>query len=274
MEDAVHALRDWTPGDPASATTLQRLDAEPALYEVVASQQSATEQFLVAADRGAPSLMTGTNRAAGIHLRLDPSVRTFHLRMSSAVTYAWAGHWLVGRGASPDALAVYHPVPADPYGLGSPHEFSGLLDGGDYAFARPGDGATLRVEERIRRSGSRYMLLGRQMAYSCGSSGGEREANWALLLDRHPRASGRRFLLQLETIHLHSATYSITEGGFPTKRQAEGVLRRIDPRAPAPMPATDPATGLAPVRQPLPPRTAGQAFRPPPATSPPRRERR
>ncbi|MCG6496970.1 hypothetical protein [Kitasatospora sp. A2-31] len=274
MEDAVHALRDWTPGDPASAITLQRLDTEPALYEVVASQQSATEQFLVAADRGAPSLMTGTNRAAGIHLRLDPSVRTFHLRMSSAVTYAWAGHWLVGRGASPDALTVYHPVPAHPYGLGSPHEFSGLLDGGDYAFARPGDGATLRVEDRIRRSGSRYMLLGRQMAYPCGSSGGEREANWALLLDRHPRASGRRFLLQLETIHLHSATYSITEGGFPTKRQAEGVLRRIDPRAPAPMPATDPATGLAPVRQPLPPRTAGQAFRPPSATSPPRSGRR
>ncbi|MFB7672692.1 hypothetical protein ACFC26_14905 [Kitasatospora purpeofusca] len=263
MEEAVHALRDWKPGDPASATTLQRLYVEPALYEVVASQQSTTEQFLVAADRGAPSAMTGTNRAAGIHLRLDPAARTFHLRMSSAVTYAWAGHWLVERGASPDALAAYHPVPADPYGLGSPHEPTGLLDGGDYAFARPGDGATLLVEDRIRRSGSRYTLLGRQMAYSGGSSGGEREANWALLLDRHPRASGRRFLLQLETVHLRNATYTLAEGAFPTERQAREWIDRLDSRNVAPPPATDPATGLHTAARRPAQRSDGTAFQPP-----------
>ncbi|MFF2041820.1 hypothetical protein ACFVVX_15435 [Kitasatospora sp. NPDC058170] len=244
----------------------------PDIYTVVASHQSPdrTEQFIVAADRSAASAMTGTDRATAVHLRLDPDARTCHLRMDSAVTYAWAGHWLVQRGADPRALAAYRTVPADPYNLGPEEEFNGLLDGGDYVFTRPGDGTTLRIENRIRRSGSRYVLLGRQMAYSYGFSGGEREANWALLLDRHPLATGRRFLLQLETIHLRSATYSIAEGGFPTKQEAEGVLRRIDPRAVAPMPATDPVTGLAPARQPVPPRTAGQAFRPLPPTGPAR----
>ncbi|GJF32638.1 hypothetical protein KNE206_53380 [Kitasatospora sp. NE20-6] len=246
MKNRVDALRGWTPEDSVSADVLEWLRLVPDFYEVIASDRSAdgAEQFVVAADWSAPSAMTGTNRAAAFHIRLEPAERTCRLRMTTTPTFAWAGHWLVQRGANRRMLAEYHPRPVDPYGLGPDHELR-MLDGGDYAFARPAEGPTRLVEDRIRRSGDRYRHLGRQLAYSAHAAGGDREATWVLLLDQHPRATGRRFLVQLETTDLASLTYTLTEGAWPTRRQAEDWIEAVGAYHVPPTPVVDPVSGLA-----------------------------
>ncbi|MGW2545032.1 hypothetical protein ACWC5I_30185, partial [Kitasatospora sp. NPDC001574] len=185
MKETIDALEDWTADDAQGLAHLRRLWLMADCYKIVGSHQRAhgTEQFLVAADLLAPSAMTGAARAAAVHLRLDPATQSCHVRMTSAVTFAWAGHWLVQRGADPRVLADYLPVPSDPYCLGPQDSPEGLLDGGDYWITRPGDAPTRLIEDRVRRSGDRYRLLRRQMAYSGRSTGDAREANWVLLLD-------------------------------------------------------------------------------------------
>ncbi|MFC9331700.1 hypothetical protein [Kitasatospora sp. NPDC057015] len=248
MKKTIDALEGWTADDAEGAAHLRWLWLMADCYETVGFHQHSygTEQFFVAADLLAPSAMTGSARAAAVHLRLDPATQSCHVRMISAVTFAWAGHWLVQRGTDPRALADYRPPPPDPYHLGPQESVEGLLDGGDYWITRPGDTPTRLIEDRVRRSGDRYQLLGRQMAYSGGSTDHAREANWALLLDRDPRAVGRRFLLQLETVDIRRATYTLAEGGFRTMRQALDWIDGINPLDVAPLPAVNPATGLHP----------------------------
>ncbi|MFJ4676877.1 hypothetical protein [Kitasatospora sp. NPDC088783] len=259
--------REWTASDQHSAELLRNLWWDPEQYEPVASCQNrdSSEHFIVISDALAYGMPWVEQRARGIHLRLDPAERICHVRGEAAMTYAWASHWLVQRGADPAALARYRPVPADPYGWGSDDfKATGLISAGDYRYARPGDARTRVIEERIRRSGDRYRLLGRQMAYSGNTVDDDlREAHYVLLLDNHPRAAERRFVVQLETVHRLRAVYTLDEGGFPTEKEAQEWVDRIDARDVAPLPATDPATGLPAAARRAAPAAAPPAFQPP-----------
>ncbi|MBV6695553.1 hypothetical protein KV557_00230 [Kitasatospora aureofaciens] len=271
MESVVQALRGWTPRDRQTAAAVEYLAYEPELFEVVSSHHAGidgTQQFILAFDRLTIGGPPGLHRAVAFHVDLGPLDHTCRVRQHRAPAFAWAGHWLVGQGADPRAVADYLPVPADPYNFGPHDQVEGLLFGTDYGFARPAAGPTRLIEERIRRSGDRYRILRDGPAFDACSNG-EREGNYVLLHDRSARAVGRRFVIQLETIRLTTATYSITEGGFPTLRQARDWLTRIDRTtgtAPA-LPATDPVTGLAPPQVSAPVRPVREPHLPPTATA-------
>lgn len=271
--------REWKAADEASARLLRDLWFGAEHYTVAAADQNldSTEHFIVAGSGLALDGPWAEERAAAIHLRLDPDERTCHARMAHTLTYGWAGHWLVRRGADPDALARYRPLPADPYNWGPggyDYKAEGLIAASDYWCARPGDARTRTIEDRIRRSGDRYRILTRQLAYpGCATDEDQREAHCVLLQDSHPRAAERRYVVQLETVHRLRAVYTLDEGGFRTEREAQEWLDRIDPRRVAPLPATDPSTGLpATPRHPA-SSTAPAAFRPPPTPGGSRGER-
>ncbi|MFD7645117.1 hypothetical protein ACFV4P_31195 [Kitasatospora sp. NPDC059795] len=261
--------REWKAADPASARLLRDLWFDAEHYTVAAADQNfdSTEHFIVAGCdlyAGEPWV---EERAAAIHLRLDPDERTCHARMAHTLTYGWAGHWLVRRGADPDALGRYRPLPADPYRLGVgvyDYQAEGLQTAGDYWCTRPGDARTRTIEDRIRRSGDRYQILAQRTAYPEHVTEGQREAHYVLLQDSHPRAAERRFVVQLETVDRLRALYTLDEGGFRSEREAQEWADRINPRRIAPLPATDPSTGLPAVPRHPASSTAPAAFRPPP----------
>lgn len=264
--------QQWRPDDEASAQTLRHLWFDTEHYIVVAADQNAdsTEHFIVAGNELAAGEPWVEERAAAIHVRLDPATRSCHVRKANTLTFGWAGHWLVRRGADPDALARYRPLPADPYNWGSDSydtKAEGLISASHYWYARPGDARTRAIEDRIRRSGDRYEILTRQMAYAEYATDEEREAHWVLLLDHHLHAARRRYVVQLETVHRQRALYTLDEGGFRTEKEAHAWADGIDPRRVPPLPATDPATGLptAPKRPAV--QAASAAFRPPSTTT-------
>ncbi|GAA2092063.1 hypothetical protein GCM10009759_17350 [Kitasatospora saccharophila] len=260
--------QQWKPADEASAQTLRNLWFDSEHYIVAAADQStdSTEHFVVAGCELAAGEPWVEERAVAIHVRLDPDKRTCHVRKAHTLTFGWAGHWLVRRGADPDALARYRPLPPDPYnwgGDGYDPKAEGLISASHYWYARPGDARTRTIEDRIRRSGDRYEILTRQMAYSEYATEEEREAHFVLLLDNHPRAAERRYVVQLETVHRLRAAYTLDEGAFRTEKQAQEWIDRIDPRRLAPLPATDPATGLPTAPRSTAPAAAPAAFQPP-----------
>ncbi|MGW3183273.1 hypothetical protein ACWDD9_28760 [Kitasatospora sp. NPDC001119] len=253
MKDIVQALRGWTPDDPGSEAAVEFVTLAPELSEAVSSHQVGNERFVVGFNWDTTSGPPGTHRAFGLHATFAPDTRRCHVRARSTPTFGWAGHWLVGRGADPRAVALYRPVPENPYDEPPEYRTEGLYSGTHYGLARPGGRTTRLIEDRVRRCGDRYRLLKSNNAYPSFFNG-EREATFVLLQDRHPRAVGRRFLIQLETVHVKRATYTITEGGFRTLAQARNWLERIDARAGTtpPLSATDPVTGLAPLGLPAP----------------------
>ncbi|GLW58183.1 hypothetical protein [Kitasatospora phosalacinea] len=262
----------WRPADEASSQALRRLWFDSEHYVVAAADQNgdSTEHYIVAGNELAAGEPWVEERAAAIHVRLDPDARTCHVRKAHTLTFGWAGHWLVRRGADPDALARYRPLSADPYnwgGDGYDTKAEGLISPSHYWYARPADARTRTIEDRIRRSGDRYEILTRQMAYSEYATDGEHEAHWVLLLDNHPRAAERQYLVQLETVHRSSGHYTLVEGAFPTEKEAQEWADRINPRRVAPLPATDPATGLptAPAWPAV--QAASAAFQPPGTTT-------
>ncbi|MFD7730480.1 hypothetical protein ACFV6F_08855 [Kitasatospora phosalacinea] len=264
----------WRPADETSTQTLRHLWFDSEHYKVAAADQSSdsTEHFVVTGNELAAGEPWVEERAVAIHVRLDPDARTCHVRKANTLTFGWAGHWLVRRGADPDALARYRPLPPDPYncgshGHGTDVQAEGLISASHYWYARPADARTRTIEDRIRRSGDRYEILTQQMAYSEYATDGEHEAHWVLLVDNHPRAAERQYLLQLETVHRSSGHYTLDEGAFPTEKQAHEWADRINPRRVAPLPATDPATGLpaAPKRPAV--QAASAAFQPPSTTT-------
>ncbi|MFJ7278293.1 hypothetical protein [Kitasatospora sp. NPDC098663] len=261
MNTIAQSLRGWTPDDQVSNQTFEFLTLAPELLEVVSSHRAGNQQFLVAFNWDSTS--GPWPRTYGIHLSFEPDAHQCHARVRSAPTFGWAGHWLVERGADPRAVGEFLPVSDDPYNFGPGNKPQGLLFGDNYGFARPGGRPTRLIEDRVRRSGDRYRLLASEEAYSAYFNE-EREANLVLLEDRDPRAAGRRFLIQLETIQLRTATYNIAEGGFRTMAQARHWIDQIDGRAGTvpPLPATDPVTGLSPSPVPAPVQTSGRAVQP------------
>ncbi|MFJ4676878.1 hypothetical protein [Kitasatospora sp. NPDC088783] len=261
--------QQWKPADEASGRFLRDLWFDSDHYIVVAADENSdgTEHFIVTGNE----LNMGeepwvAERAVAIHVRLDPDARTCHVRRADAFTFGWAGHWLARRGADPDALARYRPLSANPYSRGpggDDCQAEGLISPSHYWYARPGDARTRTIEDRIRRSGDRYEILTWQMAYTEHATGGERDAHLVLLLDNHPRAAERRFVVQLETVHRLRAVYTLDEGGFRTEKEAREWVDRIDARGVAPLPATDPATGLPVAARRAAPAAAPAAFQPP-----------
>ncbi|GAB7185651.1 hypothetical protein ATKI12_5482 [Kitasatospora sp. Ki12] len=258
MNTIAQSLHGWTPADPQTEAAVEFLSLAPELTEVVSSHRMGHQHFHVAFNWDTIGGPPGLPRAYGIHVSFAPETHRCRVRTRPAPTFGWAGRWLVGQGADPRAVAEYRPVPDDPYNLGPGERIEGLLSGEDYGFARPGARTTRLIEDRVRRSGDRYRILRYNSAFPAFLNG-EREANFVLLHDRHSRAVGRRFLIQLETVHMRRATYSITEGGFRTLAQARRWIDRIDAKTGTtpPLPATDPATGLAPRGLPAPLRAAG-----------------
>ncbi|MFF2746459.1 hypothetical protein ACFVVA_13035 [Kitasatospora sp. NPDC058048] len=247
MNDIAQSLRGWTPDDPGSEAAVEFVTLASELTEVVSSHQVGNERFVVGFNWDTTNGPPGTHRAFGLHASFAPDTGRCHVRARSTPTFGWAGHWLVGRGADPRAVARYRPVPENPYDEPPEYRTEGLYSGTHYGLARPGGRTTRLIEDRVRRCGDRYRILRSNSAYPSFFNG-EREANFVLLHDRHPQAVSRRFVIQLETITVKRTTYAITEGGFHTLAQARHWLDRIDARAGTvpPLPVTDPATGLAP----------------------------
>ncbi|QKW20624.1 hypothetical protein HUT16_17480 [Kitasatospora sp. NA04385] len=259
--------QQWKSADEASGRFLRDLWFDSEHYVVAAADQNSDgEHFIIAGNELAMGEPWADERAVAIHVRRDLDKRTCHVRRAHTLTYGWAGHWLVRRGADPDALARYRPLPANPYSRrpgGDDCQAEGLISASHYWYARPGDARTRTIEDRIRRSGDRYEILTRQMAYSEHATDGEREAHWVLLLDNHPRAAERRYVVQLETVHRLRAVYTLGEGAFRTEKEAQEWTYRIDARGSAPLPATDPATGLPAAPRSTGPAAAPAAFQPP-----------
>ncbi|MDH6111329.1 hypothetical protein P3T36_003352 [Kitasatospora sp. MAP12-15] len=244
MKDILDGLDGFSAADPASQSAYRDMRLFWDLYEVVSEHRSAGghDQFLVTANLTAASSMTGSPRAFAVHVHRDPQAETFSIRTNSAATFAWAGHWLVGRGADPQALARRRGEegvdPVDQiFASGEPVQ---LLGGREYADSRPADRTTRLIENRVRRSRDRYLLQGYNAMYAQYP----KDRTWVLLFDRHPRAAGRRFLLQIETVDEEKSTYTIREGAFPTKRQANDWTDQHWKQPLAGLSAVDPATGF------------------------------
>ncbi|MGW1295912.1 glycosyl hydrolase [Streptomyces sp. NPDC002533] len=200
-------LDELTPADDDSAELAERF--YPDDLSVLAHHHTAphgSHSFAIAHDRSLTWGIPGEPQVVAIAVVRDLSQSTFTMEKSRHAAVPFAQNWLVQRGCPPEHIA--------------------LGDG----FAQPADDLTLRMEQQIRVSGTRYEVLD---TYTSDSEPCE-----AWVLARDSRASEAPIRVFLQEWDLDAGTYTMREGAFTDAGTAQSWL---DDRS-APMPEP-PASG-------------------------------
>ncbi|MEY9958790.1 hypothetical protein [Streptacidiphilus sp. MAP5-52] len=234
----------WQAADPPSRHRQDLLLMDADRHSVLVRQAEEQEDFVLLAEAGpSANAYFEQPRTLAVHVVRFPETLTFSIDWHSAPTPALTVAWLVDRGAD----AAQFRVDVGPEDA-------------------PADVTSAQIEERVRRSGSRYTVVEYDDADPVRS--------WVLLHDREPAAAERPYLLQLRT-ELARGGFRVREGSFPDPQSAQQWLE--EPGHPLPPPALpDPVVSAHPAlsraqaaRGPVPAgtRAAGIAAAPPPPTS-------
>ncbi|WEV29132.1 glycosyl hydrolase [Streptomyces sp. 71268] len=159
--------------------------------------------YVVAYDRSITWGLPGQPQIAAIKVARDLAQATYTLEMAYHATVPFAQNWLIERGCRAEPISA--------------------LDGD---LMQPADDRTVRVEQQIRDSGTRYEVLG-----SWTSDFAPCET-WTLTRDSDSEQAPIRLFLQEGDFDTHS--YTVHEGAFPDEERAR---RWLDERSgPLPQP--------------------------------------
>ncbi|MFD8321399.1 glycosyl hydrolase [Kitasatospora purpeofusca] len=167
--------------EPADERTAS-LSIRPADFEPIAQHDVGERSFIVAFDKVATWDPPNTRNIVSFDVVRDHGRATFSMSGSRHAGLAFAQNWLVNRGCPPDALAPAGDV------------------------IRPADGTTVRVEDRIRRSGTRL-----EIADYLVMDGADIEG-WTMAVDREAKDLPVRVFL--EESQPDQRTYTVREGAF------------------------------------------------------------
>jgi hypothetical protein len=197
-------LDDLEPADAASERAEQGL--WPGDLTVLAQHHTTpngSHSFVVAHDRSITWGVPGEPQVAAIMVARDLSLNTFTFESSHHATLAFAQNWLVERGCPSERIAQV---------------------GGD--FMKPADDLTVRTEQQIRESGTRYEVLDSR------TSDFDPCETWTLTRDSSTVQAPIRVFLEEGDTDAH--TYTMREGAFPDEDAAHHWLEERSGPLPQP----------------------------------------
>lgn len=208
-------LAGWQPADEQTRHYQDTLILDAGRHDPLVHQETGDEDFVLLAE---PCPTAGPyyqqQRTLAVHVVRHPVSRLFSIDWHSAPTTALTVAWLLERGADEDLFRA----PAGPEDA-------------------PADVTSAQIEDRVRRSGSRYTVV--------ESDDGDPVRSWVLLRDREPAASALPFLLQVRT-ELARGGFRLREGSFPDPQSAQQWLE--EPNRPLPPPVLpDPVVAAQPL---------------------------
>ena len=175
-------LDDLEPADQDTAALHYDIWEEE--FEQISQHDVGERSFIVAFDTKATwNPFPHMPNLAAFDIVRDTQQGTFSMRHSTHAGLAFAQNWLVNRDCPPDALAP----------------------SSEFAF-KPADELTVRVEDRIRRSGERFQVVEEQAIDGADTEG------WSIAVDRQDKDLPVRLLF--EQVQPDRATYSVREGAF------------------------------------------------------------
>ncbi|MET8626618.1 glycosyl hydrolase [Kitasatospora sp. NPDC004669] len=172
-------------------------------FQPISQHDAGERSFIVAFDTTATWGHPNTANIVSFDVVRDSSQGTFSMHRSEHATVAFAQNWLVNRGCPPDALAPAFDVPV------------------------PADKLSVRVEDRIRRSGERLEVVDYQVI------DGDDTEGWNIAVDRQDKDLPVR--LFIESLQPDQYTYTVREGAFADHTAAEDWLEHRStplPKAP------------------------------------------
>ncbi|OCC11530.1 glycosyl hydrolase [Streptomyces sp. PTY087I2] len=187
-------LDELAPADDTSAEeaeTFSSADLSALSHHHTAPNGS--HSFVVAHDRSVTWGIPGEPQVVAVMVARDLGQSTFTMETSYHAAVPFAQNWLAERGCPPEHIA---------------------LVGDD--FVQPADDLTLRVEQQIRDSGTRYEVL------DTYTSDDEPCETWTLARDSHASEAPIRVFLQ--EWDLDAGTYSMREGAFADAGTAQSWL--------------------------------------------------
>lgn len=204
-------LDDLVPADADSEYVEQRLWSGD--LTVLAVHHTTANGYVVAHDGSVTWGVPGNPQISAIKIARDPSLNTFTLETSYHATVSFAQNWLIEHGCPPERIAR-------------------VGDG----FMKPADNLTVRVEQQIRESGSRYEILDTQTwdFDPCET--------WTLTRDSHTDQAPIRVFLEEGNRDAH--TYTMREGAFADEGTARRWLHDRSSPLPCPPEYRVEATGL------------------------------
>ncbi|MFF2954082.1 glycosyl hydrolase [Kitasatospora sp. NPDC057965] len=168
------------PADEHTAELADRI--WPNHFESISRHNVGERSFIVAFDRTATWDYPNARNIVSFDVVRDSSQATYSLRSSRHATLAFAQNWLVNRGCPPDVFALTGDV------------------------IKPADEMTVRVEDRIRRSGTRLEVVDYLVM-----DGGDLDG-WSMAVDREDEVLPVRVFL--EELQPDQGTYTVREGAF------------------------------------------------------------
>ncbi|MFJ9447975.1 glycosyl hydrolase [Kitasatospora sp. NPDC101235] len=171
-------------------------------FQLISQHDVGERSFIIAFDKTATWDYPNKANIVSFDADRDSSRGMFSMHRERHATFAFAQNWLVNRGCPPDTLA---PV------LGGP---------------TPADELSVRVEDRIRRSGERLEVADYQVI-----DGAETEG-WSIAVDSEAKELPVR--LFIETLQPDQWTYTVREGAFPDHAAADEWLEKRSTPLPEP----------------------------------------
>lgn len=162
-----------------------------------------SHSYVVAHDGSVTWGVPGEPQIAAIKVARDLSLNTFTFELAYHANVAFAQNWLIERGCPSERIAQ---------------------TGGD--FMKPADELTVRIEQQIRESGTRYKVLDSQ------TSDSDPCETWMLTRDAGATHAPIRVFLEEGDFAAH--TYTMREGAFPDEDAAQNWLD--DRSSPLPQP--------------------------------------
>lgn len=162
-----------------------------------------SHSYVVAHDGSVTWGVPGEPQLAAIKVARDLSLNTFTFELKYHATVAFAQNWLIERGCPPEQIAQ---TSTD--------------------FMQPADDLTVRIEQQIRESGTRYKVLDTQ------TSDSDPCETWTLTRDSSATQAPIRVFLEEGDFAAH--TYTMREGAFPDEATAQDWLHERSGPLPQP----------------------------------------
>ncbi|MGW2657400.1 glycosyl hydrolase [Streptomyces sp. NPDC001478] len=196
-------LADLVPADADSEWAERRFWAsDPTVLAEYHTTSHGSHSYVIAHDGAVTREVPGEPQVAAIKVARDLRLNTFTFEIAYHATSAFAQNWLIERGCPAEHI---------------------MLTG---RFMQPADDRTLRIEQQIRDSGTRYKVLETQ------TSDFDPCETWTMVHDSAAVQSPVRVFL--EEGDFTAFTYTIREGAFADTDAADEWLE--DRSSPLPVP--------------------------------------
>ncbi|MFD8783791.1 glycosyl hydrolase [Kitasatospora sp. NPDC059599] len=171
-------------------------------FQLISRHDVGERSFIIAFDKTATWDYPNKANIVSFDIDRDSSRGLFSMHREQHATFVFAQNWLINRSCPPNALAPVFEIP------------------------RPADELSLRVEDRIRRSGESLEVADYRVIDSSDTEG------WSIAVDSQAKELPVR--LFLETLQPDQFTYTVREGAFADHSAADYWLEHRSAPLPEP----------------------------------------